>query len=257
MPFGDEEVEVVDVLERSEVREGSQQKERFIVNDFGMRLTETCLRSLEGKNWIEDEVIDFAYCQLALELMSTETLDLVLVLPNVAHVLTNLSEHSVQPPLDIEKNSLFLFPLNNRDEHEQTEGGSGAHWSLIVLQVDKAKKEFHFVHHDTITNMNRGAANRLVSNLANLFPSFHCTSREGPTPKQVNGYDCGVYLIAISSQIASWYKKLIDGKTKAVDWTEEISKISPEMISKRRQDLLADLKKMFSFQGNYLATCIV
>lgn len=226
-----------------------KEPEKFIVNDFEMKLTEKGLRSLDGRNWILDEVISFVYCELHQEFMDLD--DFILVLPNLAHSLVNLSEGSDPSQiLNPGNNNMFLFPVNNSEDHGRGDGGT--HWSLVALRVDRSHNECIFVHHDSIRNMNRAAADRLVRNLEKLFPTFCPRYKQGQTPEQVNGYDCGMYVICISHQIASWYKRVKDGEKAAEDWIAEVSKVTSQLVSKRRQQVSVNLMKKFllRYPGN-------
>ena len=116
-----------------------------------------------------------------------------------------------------------------------------------MLRVDRSQNQCRFVHHDSIVNMNRGAAERLFGNLKQLFSSFHSTFIEGQTPRQANGYDCGVYVIALSYKIACWWKNVKSGQKADTDWFDAVSKVNSKMVSDRRRQMFARLKKRFDY----------
>ena len=149
---------------------------RYISNDYGVILTKDGLKSLDGEQWVFDEVVHFVHSEFSSEFHAME--DFFFVPPYVAHAPTNLQEDS--NPLDIldpGNHNLLLFPVNNSEEHEQ--GDVGTHWSLVVLCVDRAHNTCRFVHHDSIRNMNQSAANHLVGNLKKIFPNFDSRCIEG------------------------------------------------------------------------------
>lgn len=81
----------------------------------------------------------------------------VVVLTNVAHFLTNLpGDYDPSQILDPDNNSMFLFPVNNSENHEQADDRT--HWSLVVIRIDRVKNEYIFMHHDSNENINRVAS---------------------------------------------------------------------------------------------------
>ncbi|CAD6334790.1 unnamed protein product [Miscanthus lutarioriparius] len=114
---------------------------------------------------------------------------------------------------------------------------------LRSLEGEKSQNQCRFVHHDSIVNMNRGAAKRLVGNLKRLFPSFHSTFIEGQTPQQANGYDYVVLVIALSYKIVCWWNKVKSGQKTDTDWFDVVSKVNSKMVSDRRRQMFARLKK--------------
>ncbi|KAG2565844.1 hypothetical protein PVAP13_7NG145900 [Panicum virgatum] len=216
---------------------------RSISNASGARLTLAGLRSLEGKQWLFEEVIHFVYSEMSSKFQSIE--DLLFVPPNVAHALTNLQEDSNPLHiLDPGNHNLLLFPVNNSENNDLVD--SGNHWSLVVLRIDKAHNTCSFVHHDSILNMNQGAAKRLVGNLKLFFPTFDSTYLEAETPQQANGYDCGLYVIILAHKIACWWNKVKSGKKAETDGYDAASLVNSDMVSNTRQQLFDSLKKKFS-----------
>jgi len=113
---------------------------RFIESDYGIKLIEEGLRSLEGEKWVFDEVIDFVYSEFSSQFMSMQ--DFLFVQPSIAHLMTNLpADSNPLRTLDPGNNNL---PVNNSEEHERGDGGT--HWSLVVLRVDRSHNQCRFIH---------------------------------------------------------------------------------------------------------------
>jgi hypothetical protein len=81
------------------------------------------------------------------------------------------------------------------DNDDVAAAGGGSHWSLLAYLRD----ENAFAHFDSAGGRNDAAAARLAETLAEAFslknsPAF-VSGRSG-SPRQRNGYDCGVFALA-------------------------------------------------------------
>lgn len=118
----------------------------------------------------------------------------------------------------------MIFPVNN----------SGIHWSLLVYYRDSD----YFIHHDSMKGLNHWEASRLyravkehvrpTSKKRRLYPDrFYADEdpvfRAALTPQQTNGYDCGLYVMAIAKVICQWYCN--DDPDKRVTWIQEVEEI--------------------------------
>nr|CAD1817582.1 unnamed protein product [Ananas comosus var. bracteatus] len=129
---------------------------------------------------------------------------LLLVSPSVAFWIANAPDTAdAVEPLRLRDRDLALFAVNDNPDVALAEGGS--HWSLLVYHA--AAREF--VHHDSGRGLNRGPAARLYGALKGFVGEGDDEARlvEGPTPQQGNGYDCGLFVLAIAMAVCDWYRK--------------------------------------------------
>lgn len=119
--------------------------------------------------------------------------------------------------LELSKKDLIFIPINNNSDATQS---GGSHWSLLVF--DRHHNTFYYF--DSAHEMNRVPAAHTAAKLIPLIhpelvsgkkqhhgwfnlgghhsdekPKFHIAN----APQQENGYDCGVFTVAIAELIAS------------------------------------------------------
>ncbi|XP_054627964.1 sentrin-specific protease 8 isoform X2 [Dunckerocampus dactyliophorus] len=125
---------------------------------------------LEGPNWLNDQIIGFAFEYLAEELaMFLE-------------------------PLDLASRRWVFLAVN--DNSNQTAGGS--HWSLLVYHHNSN----HFAHYDSQHCSNSLHARRIASKLETVLGAGRkALFVEEPSPTQHNSYDCGMYVICIAEAL--------------------------------------------------------
>jgi sentrin-specific protease 8 len=96
--------------------------------------------------------------------------------------------------------------VNDNLDVERAEGGS--HWSLLVFhrrgQDGNSSDSFH--HYDSAGAMNIRAAEALASAVGPCIGASHTAAMavsHAPTsaPRQQNGYDCGLYVLAAANAI--------------------------------------------------------
>ena len=98
---------------------------------------------------------------------------------------------------------VVLIPVNDNQNAEQADGGG--HWSLLVFHRggDAARR---FDHYDSCNHANLPHARSIMAVLCKLL----CLQghRKAPADKdehssQANGYDCGVYCLAIAEMVCA------------------------------------------------------
>ncbi|KAF8653783.1 hypothetical protein HU200_061902 [Digitaria exilis] len=184
------------------------------------------LAVLRGPRFINDRIIAFYFAHLSADLGD----DLLLLPPSIPYLLSNLpdpaSVAAVAEPLRLASRRLVLLPVNDNADASVPEGGS--HWTLLVIDNTTNPSGPRFVHHDSL----RGAPNlpvacRLADALRPLLLQGDSRRRatvpvvEGPTPRQNNSYDCGVYVMAIARAICGWWKNG-HGHHRGGDWFEAV-----------------------------------
>uniref|UniRef100_J3NAK7 WRKY domain-containing protein n=1 Tax=Oryza brachyantha TaxID=4533 RepID=J3NAK7_ORYBR len=117
----------------------------------------------------------------------------------------------------------------------------GSHWTLFVLDNTHPDSGPRFVHHDSLPPTNLLPARRLAAVLRPLLPpSARIPLIEGPTPRQTNGYDCGVFVLAVARAICHWWAtRRQEGES---DWFEAV-----------KREVNADSVKAMSLQLHFLS----
>lgn len=73
----------------------------------------------------------------------------------------------------------------------------------------------------------------------------------GPTPQQSNGYDCGVYLLAVALAICRWWKKHPRTEEAAPCWFESVmDQVSAESVAAMRLNLAQKINLELIKQGD-------
>ncbi|KAL4592223.1 hypothetical protein LXL04_005211 [Taraxacum kok-saghyz] len=163
-------------------------------------LLESDLTILKNPHFLNDRIIEFYFSHL------TTSHPILLVPPSITFWIINCPDTDTLPdflhPLNLPSKTLILFPVNNNDDVTLPEGGS--HWSLLAFE----RTNNVFVHHDSFNGLNNNHAKRLYERVVGYLGGgmnmiqYVDTVR---TPQQVNGYDCGVYVLAIAKEICGWF----------------------------------------------------
>ncbi|TPX41078.1 hypothetical protein SeMB42_g05752 [Synchytrium endobioticum] len=150
--------------------------------------------------WLNDSLIEFYYEYLERETYPPST-GIAFLRPAlvqlIAHQQDPSSLKSALPPNLSVQRAIFC-PMT--DVTSNTVGGS--HWNLLVFYRDTNT----FYYYDSSGGYNLGSAQEKIRNLyvalsdenANVEPKF----AQVATPSQINGYDCGCYVLAITDLLA-------------------------------------------------------
>jgi sentrin-specific protease 8 len=153
---------------------------------------------------------------------------LLLIPGNSTYLLANLGPEAgpaaVLEPLGFGHAQLVLFAVN--DNPDVTEAFGGSHWSLLAY----CAADDTFRHYDSLSGTNRHAAQRV----------FNAAKRPGSklweqaTPQQQNGYDCGMYVLALARLLCQRHAQ--DGG--GMSWTVTLDALAPGDVAALRHDLL-------------------
>jgi sentrin-specific protease 8 len=135
------------------------------------------------------QIIGFVFEWLAREAFLQP--GLLLVDGSSTYLLANLGPEGaavVLQPLGFAAAQVVLFAVNNNPDVQQPEGGS--HWSLLAYSA----ADCTFWHYDSAAGSNQQAARRVFQ--AAAPPGAKLVDQA--TPQQQNGYDCGIYVLAIA-----------------------------------------------------------
>eukprot|EP01135_Chromosphaera_perkinsii_P006878 Nk52_evm33s621 gene=Nk52_evmTU33s621 len=170
----------------------------------------------------------------------------------------------VLDPLRLLDRELVFIPVNdNRNVNEP----GGMHWSLLVMNV----KNMSFAHYDSCTGTNFMSAMTYARAIFQYL--YHCLKQQQdrpsasprlnftapPSPQQNNGYDCGVYVLAITDHLAQeWVnsRKQNAGNEGSTGTATNLAPsdlanfITPYDVTKFRKDLLDIVKKLARRSGN-------
>lgn len=205
-----------------------------IVSYHDVVLRRSDLGILRGPHYLNDRLIEFYFAHLA-----SSSGPILLVPPSISFWLANCSDsqslRESADPLRLPDRSLVLFTVNDNLDVAAAEGGS--HWSLLVYCRDTSE----FVHHDSCSGMNLWHAQRLFRAVSGFVgagepPQFV----EGFTPQQTNGYDCGLYVMAIAEVVCNWFVAGRRGCTKRDErWFTAVDKeVVAVAVNKLRGEVL-------------------
>jgi len=167
-------------------------------------LRQSDLVVLEPPNWINDNIIAFAF-QYFQEKIYTGR-NIFLLDPSVAQMAKLCSSpfeiEALLSSLELPKKDLVLIAINDNNE---TKAG-GSHWSLLAW---RNKQFFHF---DSSGNLNNEAVMATATALSGtLGVPVPVTVAQIPVQAQRNAYDCGMFVLEIAFQLL---KRKFDSSSK-------------------------------------------
>lgn len=215
-------------------------------NDVVLRRSD--LDILSGPYFLNDRIIEFYFSYLSSCYPSQ---DILLVPPSIAFwimkcpVIEALKDFL--EPLHLTDKTLVIFPINDNDDVSQAEGGS--HWSLLAYY----RNANLFVHHDSTTSMNKEPAEQLYKAVVGYIglSNYACEAKflECPdSPKQVNGYDCGLYVTAIARVICSWHVNNENAERNSLWFSAVKEQVTPPFVTGMRSEILALIKDIMARQ---------
>ena len=168
-------------------------KEILARHGFGLNLKREDFRSLMGKNYLNDQVID--QYLILLQRRNETTPNLPKIHACTTFLYTKLKRFGVEEgrkqterwiPEDLLEKDLILFPIHNL-----------SHWSLVV--VDTGSKTIHYLDSLIGSRQNSAAPWTMKEYMEKLHREkgeaavYKIQIRED-APYQTNGVDCGVFL---------------------------------------------------------------
>ncbi|XP_077210079.1 cysteine proteinases superfamily protein [Tasmannia lanceolata] len=191
---------------------------------------------LGGPYYLNDRIIEFYFSYLSSTYPSQ---DIILVPPSISFWITNCldfeSLKDVIEPLKLSDKKLAIFTVNDNDDVNEAEGGT--HWSLLAYDRDTNT----FIHHDSVKELNGRCARKLYKAVVGFVGDHDLASSarfvEISTPQQKNGYDCGLYVLAIAKVICHWH---MDGLRKTGDhWFSSLeAQVDACAVAEMRNEIL-------------------
>jgi sentrin-specific protease 8 len=161
------------------------------------------------REWLNDACINFFFAVLS---RSASTDHVVFMDPSVVsffmHQCTDDEDLAdFRDGLQYPPTGKIIVPINDNmalASHWQRPGG-GNHWSLLVVVTSSTVEDVQYWHFDSGCGSNNAAAARDVTRKMNefLFKGEGSQLVETSTPRQANGYDCGVHMLAAAELFES------------------------------------------------------
>ncbi|CAI5475618.1 unnamed protein product [Closterium sp. Yama58-4] len=136
-------------------------------------------------------------------------------------------------PLGVESKELIALAVN--DNNDPTLPEAGSHWSLLLF----IRSRRLFLHFDSAGSHNLEAAKGLAEKLQALLgvTVTDDTFQSASTPQQLNGYDCGVYVLAIAKALCETASAAPEGKASAEELERSAKGVDAAAVTKLRGDV--------------------
>mmetsp|Transcript_5689 Transcript_5689/g.11937 ORF Transcript_5689/g.11937 Transcript_5689/m.11937 type:complete len:227 (+) Transcript_5689:61-741(+) len=179
----------------------------FILNYNDAVIYQRDISLLENEDWINDACINFQLRRLQ-SIWGGDSGPFLFLDPSVVSFLMHQCDDDeefdeVLSAQRLDDRKRIFVPVN--DNNAASLGcGSGSHWSLLVVMIDKNMS----LHFDSAGGSNEIAAKAVAKKLSYaMFPDRRCAPidveiKSCSSPQQENSYDCGLYMLAASEAIA-------------------------------------------------------
>ncbi|CAI2175826.1 18643_t:CDS:2 [Funneliformis geosporum] len=206
-------------------------------------LTPADYSNLYDDNWLNDRCIDFylEHLESNLPIKEGSVIKPYLLRASMSFLVTNIEDTtylSKALPNHIFSSDIIFIPVNNKQNLESFVGGS--HWSLLVY----VKANNKFLYYDSADNYNIRFAYKYSDKISKVLGIEGNVEIMG-TPQQINGSDCGVYLLSIIGQL---YQRIIESSSYSNQVAfEEILKVDTQHVlppSEMRQKIRELVKQL-------------
>ncbi|KAL3850750.1 hypothetical protein ACJIZ3_012632 [Penstemon smallii] len=185
---------------------------------------------LSGPYFINDRIIEFFFSYLTHKYPYN---DILLVPPSIAFWIKECPDieslKDFVEPLNLPQKNVIIFPINDNDDVGMAEGGS--HWSLLAFE----RSANVFVHHDSSRGLNSEHAKKVYRAVKYFTTSDAEYVEWSSAPRQENGYDCGLYVLAIARTICCLYDDRADMKDLLF---AAVKKLTSSFVSNMRNEIL-------------------
>lgn len=185
-------------------------------------------------SFINDRIISFYFTHLSLSLSRSSSSTTLLIPPSLSYLISLCpNDPQILSPLDLPSKTLVLFPVNDNPDPTVAEGGT--HWSLLVY--NRGSNEF--VHHDSLNGANSWCARRLYEAVKGFVGCDGESARfvEARTPQQRNGYDCGLFVMAIARAVCECKEAEGEGEGEE-NWFGAVEAMDAERVGRLRGEVL-------------------
>ncbi|CAI5979071.1 unnamed protein product [Closterium sp. NIES-64] len=155
--------------------------------------------------------------------------------PHSRSMLFPLTSSLSSPPLPLLASAWQLIALAVNDNNDPTLAEAGSHWSLLLF----IRSRRLFLHFDSAGSHNLEAAKGLAEKLQALLgvTVTDDTFQAASTPQQLNGYDCGVYVLAIAKALCETASAAPEGKASAEELESSAKGVDAAAVTKLRGDV--------------------
>ena len=213
-------------------------------------LYERDARLFGPSQWLNDQCIAYAFECLGenvdarIVLLEPSTLFMAKMLGDSAALREVLSQPCKAGAVSLMEQlvlaTLVFMPINDKTDPDEHEGGG--HWSLLVFRRDGPHGD-RFEHYDSCAPANAVHARAAVDVLTPLLIS------KAPWPKlvkmrsplQANGFDCGMYVLAIAELLCRSLPALNAGVTFEVAReaaAAAVRELAPAAVTAKRAEWL-------------------
>ncbi|UJR28617.1 hypothetical protein I4U23_009850 [Adineta vaga] len=209
------------------------------------------LKTLENSNWLDDNIITFAFEYLQYDSKFTRNYSniFVFVTPPVVQLIKmsdNLFAEELLQSIDFLEKKFLILPIN---DNRQVTAFAGSHWSLLILSIQD-KILYHF---DSMSSANDRTA-KDIQDKFRIFFHEQVQLINTRCPQQKNGFDCGLYVIVIVEEFCRFlYENYLSKKSIEENYDKEVFEmfmneihqcITSKSISQRRKQLKELLESM-------------
>lgn len=195
---------------------------------------------LQEPNFLSDQIITFSFNNMASRMNN----DVLLMEATVPYLFSHALESDVAAyvdSLDLPSRHLVLLPVNDNENPAQANGGF--HWSLLVID-HRVQDHTVFIHYDSLGYTNLPASRQLYKRLHPQFPG-QPVFVQADTPRQQNGFDCALYVIAIAREICKWWMSHAEGGGD--NWSAAIaSQLNAQTVDVLRRQLIEIIERQLS-----------
>ena len=191
-----------------------------VVLDFhNCLLRKSDLKLLEHPNWLNDNLINFAFEYFEYNAFDDHADEVAFVGPDTVQFLKLGSEDDIVPciqSLNLSTKQLIVFAINDSAQEQD----SGSHWSTLIFK----RATGSFQHYDSYASSNKASAKSVAWIVHDHIkspgaPSMNASSanfpfEEMPCPQQANGCDCGMYVVCLTELIAN---HVLNGKRLSLE----------------------------------------
>ena len=209
-------------------------------------LRESDVKLLEYPNWLNDNLISFAYEYFEYEMFSVHADKVTFVDPSIVQFLRLGSKEDAfvtMESMKLSEKEIIFFAINDSTKYDD----SGSHWSVLIYR--KSTRIFEHFDSMSCSYSDTSIPSPAAKDMAVLAEKFLCPSSPTPNikqqacPQQSNCCDCGMYLIVFTQLLAD---SLLNGNTLDFD------QVTPHQVKEARmewRDKIYELRNVHQAEG--------